>query len=278
MSVQKIKIKPIKQRAGAMAVNTALEDVVQKNSLLDFDHVMSLSGGEVVKQAVPERNTVRLCLKSAEGPFEAFLKRHYPLPLLGICSQILKLCRPKTAFDEFRSITAFHRAGIATMTPVAAGKRRCAFLGTESFLVTKAIAESQRLDHLFNRASDLPAEEKRDLVKRVALLVKKMHACGFNHRDLYLCHILLDRQGQLFLVDLHRVDHRQKVPERWKVKDIAALNYSAPGPVITRTDRLRFLKAYLGKNRLSSREKLFVLKVLKKTQKMLKHNRNRERL
>ncbi len=50
-----------------------------------------------------------------------------------------------------------------------------------------------------------------------------MHDRGFNHRDLYLCHLLRDTEGNLFVVDLHRVDRRRQVPERWKIKDIAAL-------------------------------------------------------
>ncbi len=98
-------------------------------------------------------------------------------------------------------------------------------------------------------------------------LIQKMHACGFNHRDLYLCHILRDGRGDLYIVDLHRVQHRAAVPERWRVKDIAALNYSAPAGIISRTDRLRFLKTYLGTDRLTARDKRFALKILKKTRK-----------
>ena len=79
------------------------------------------------------------------------------------------------------------------------------------------------------------------------------------------------------IVDLHRADKRVHVPERWKVKDIAALNYSAPRKTISRSDRLRFLKTYLGTERLGETGKRFALKVLKKTEKMIKHNRKKSK-
>ena len=267
----------IKQNDNGVFYNAGLEDLIHRNSLLDFDRLMALSEGEVVKHAVPERKTVRFYLENDDGPVEAYLKRIYPLSLTRFFTQVLKLSLPGTALDEFTNITAFHRAGLPTMIPVAAGRRRFGLFRTESFLVTKSIEGCERLDDFFSRFKNVPTEDKRGLIRKVALLVKKMHECGFNHRDLYLCHILLDSRGRLFLVDLHRVDKRGKVPERWKVKDIAALNYSAAQCSITRTDRLRFLKDYLGTDRLSGAEKLFSLKVLKKTEKMVKHNTNRER-
>ena len=267
----------IKQSDNGVFYNVDFEDLIRRNSLLDFDRVMSLNEGEVVKHAVPERKTVRFYLKNSNGPVEAYLKRLYPLSSTKFFTQVLKLSLPRTAFDEFINIVAFHRAGLSTMIPIAAGRKRCGLFRTVSFLITKSIEGCQKIDDFFSGCQDIPVEDKRELIRKVALLVKKMHECGFNHRDLYLCHTLLDRNGRLFLVDLHRVDKREKVPERWKVKDIAALNYSAPKHSITRTDRLRFFRNYLGTDRPSEGEKLFALKVLKKTEKMIKHNKNRER-
>jgi len=69
------------------------------------------------------------------------------------------------------------------------------------------------------------------------------------------------------------VDIRKKVPERWIIKDLAALNYSARSKNINRTDKLRFLKHYLSVSKILKRDKLFILKILKKTNKMIKHAR-----
>ncbi len=260
-----------------MVYTRAFEALLRQNSLFDFDRVMQIENCEVIKHAVPERSTVRVRLKQSDEPVMFYLKRHYVMPLLKFLGQVLKCARPKTAFDEFKNITAFHRAGIPTMVPVAAGIRRRGLLRTESFLVTKALEGCTRLDHLFAEDRPESIDVKQDVIYQAAFLVSKMHAAGFNHRDLYLCHILRDRLGRLYFVDLHRVDRRRAVPERWRVKDVAALHYSAPEAVFSRTDRIRFLKAYLGVERLSRKDKQFALKVLKKSEKMVHHNRKRRK-
>jgi len=182
--------------------------------------------------------------------------------------------RPRTAVDEFNNIVFFHRSGIPTVVPIAAGLQQGLFQA-QSFLITRALEDTIRLDHLLQERT-LTFTEKRNIIGKLALLVKSMHDRGFNHRDLYLCHLLRDTEGNLFMVDLHRVDRRRQVPERWKIKDIAALNYSSPSPQVTRADRLRFLKIYLGFEHVSSHGRSFARKVLKKTQKMIQHNRKRE--
>ncbi|MDX1779465.1 MAG: lipopolysaccharide kinase InaA family protein, partial [Thermodesulfobacteriota bacterium] len=150
-----------------------------------------------------------------------------------------------------------------------------------SFLLTKEIEDVQRLDHYLPQHFTPPLhpdyiKEKRSLLKELARLVRCLHRLGFNHRDLYLCHILVKREAsctwKIFFADLHRVDYRKKVPLRWKVKDLAALNYSADRNSITRTDRLRFIKYYLGEQKLTDQLKSVIKKVLKKTDKMCSHN------
>ena len=163
---------------------------------------------------------------------------------------MIRFASKKTAFDEFSNILAFHQAGLPTMIPVAAGKRAGKVFGSESFLVTKGIKDCVTLETYAESCLKTKTFiEKTKLIKKTALLSRKMHQSGFNHRDFYLCHLFIGtkeyNKDELFIVDLHRVDIRKKVPERWIIKDLAALNYSAKSKNITRTDKLRFLKYYL---------------------------------
>jgi hypothetical protein len=57
------------------------------------------------------------------------------------------------------------------------------------------------------------------------------------------------------------------------VKDLAALNYSADPQVITRTDRLRFLRHYRDGETPGIPLRLLVRKVLRKTEKIRRHDR-----
>jgi hypothetical protein len=248
------------------AWNGAHEDLISRNGLRDFDRLMQRGDGEIIKHAISQRKTVRLRLPDG---CSIYLKRHYRAGFLASLKKLLKFSPEPTAFDEFANIAAFHKSGIPTVTPVCAGRRGAGPLQTESFLVTLALGDCIKLDDYLNGPLSFAA--KLALIDQTAGLIKKMHGAGFNHRDLYLCHILRDSTGSLFVADLHRVQRRVRVPERWLVKDIAALNYSAPRTV-SRTCRLRFLKAYLGSDRLTRGDRRFILKVLKKTRRMLEHN------
>jgi heptose I phosphotransferase len=118
---------------------------------------------------------------------------------------------------------------------------------------------------------------KRELVRQIARLVRRFHRAGFYHRDLYLCHIFVrDERGRftLYLIDLQRV--RQKRPgqvgRRWLVKDLAALEYSASGGIVTRTDRVRFVREYLGVKRLDGAAKELVRSVTAKSGRIARHD------
>ncbi|MBW1823989.1 MAG: hypothetical protein JRI87_05405 [Deltaproteobacteria bacterium] len=65
---------------------------------------------------------------------------------------------------------------------------------------------------------------------------------------------------------------RKKVGLRWRVKDLAALNYSSDKNLITRADRLRFITHYLGGGKLDDKTKLFLGKIVKKTDKIRSHD------
>ncbi len=257
----------IRYGSDGTAWNAFFEALIARHGLRDFDAMMQREDGEIIKHAVPQRKTVRLQLPGGRA---VYLKRHYPKSILQTIKNALKLDDQPTAFDEFENIIAFHRAGLPTVVPIAAGRKHGA-----SFLVTEALDGCTRLDDYLGQTK-LTVADKVELTGLVAGLIQKMHAAGFNHRDLYLCHILRDGKGNLYIVDLHRMQRRAAVPERWRVKDVAALNYAAPAGIISRTDRLRFLKAYLGTERLSGRDKRFALKILKKTEKMVEHNKKQQ--
>jgi hypothetical protein len=253
----------IRYNPDGTAFNEAFETAIRDNGLLDYDAMMALDRGEVVKHAIPQRKTVVFTLRDGS---RAYLKRHFPAGFLSALKKLLLPSSGPTAYDEFENIVAFQRAGLPAVVPIAAGRQR------GSYLVTRALDGCTKLDDYIRQAQFVP-RAKTELISGLASLIRRMHAAGFNHRDLYLCHILRDVRGDLCLVDLHRVQRRSAVPERWSVKDIAALNYSAPSGIISRTNRLRFLKTYLGRERLTDRDKRFALKILKKTRKMVEHNK-----
>jgi len=106
----------------------------------------------------------------------------------------------------------------------------------------------------------------------VADIARKLHGSGMNHQDFYLSHFYADDQDGLFLIDLQRVMHRLQVPVRYQVKDLAQLNYSAEMTgKLSRCDRMRVFRRYLGVSALKPTDKILLRKVLAKSGRIAKH-------
>ena len=63
------------------------------------------------------------------------------------------------------------------------------------------------------------------------------------------------RELELFLIDLQRVTQPRLFPQRWRVKDLGALAYSALKAGAAPTDLMRFYKVYVGVSKLTARDK-----------------------
>lgn len=163
------------------------------------------------------------------------------LPVLGAC-------------NEWRAIRALKRAGVPVPTLAAWGREGWNPARRRSFVVTEELADCVSLeDHCADWARHPPPPaHKRALIREVATMTRRLHQAGLNHRDLYLCHFLLRRESiqaprpRLYLIDLHRVQRRRRVPLRWRAKDLGALWFSALEIGLTRRDLLRFFTIYAG--------------------------------
>jgi len=262
-------------------INDEYAPLLSQNNLIDFTTLMLYKNGKTVKQALKERSTVKLSLKSDRGEIGAYLKRYQAPGFKAWVGSLLRFSFPRSAMDEWKNILTFHTHALPTMVPLSVGLRKHLGLKKESFLLTREIEGVERLEHYLPRHLSPPLnsyhlKEKRSLIKELALHVRRMHLLGLNHRDLYLCHILVKKDSynnwKIYFADLHRVDQRKKVGLRWKIKDLAALNYSADKNLITSTDRLRFITHYQGERKLDAQTKTFIKKIVAKTDKIRFHD------
>ena len=269
-------------------IDDRYRDLLNRAGLDTFADFMAFSGGDVVKR-LPNKTIMRMELASATGPRRYFLKRHTGPVRWG--ERLRALCSgfsPAWGRKEWEVIRVFQQSGIPTMTPVAAGERRFG-RGYESFVMTEELTGFRSLESLVPSRYAPPLDsaaiaEKRAMVRRVAELTRRMHEAGFNHRDWYLCHIFvrLDADGawDLRVLDLQRVDRRRWLRRRWIIKDLAALNYSAPPGVMTTGDRARFVKAYLNDGRALREHGTLIRAIVRKTARIRRHDarlkRNRQ--
>ena len=174
---------------------------------------------------------------------------------------LLKFRRPFiSAENEWRAVERLHQLGIPTMRVVGYGRRGRNPAKIESFIITEELKPTASLEEYCQDwlSNPPPPTVKRALVQRVAEIAKTLHDNGIIHRDLYICHFLLDMacaplddQGKLadlFLIDLHRATQNRQIRRRWRVKDVAGLYFSSMDIGLTGRDRLRFMSVYSGQN------------------------------
>lgn len=215
-----------------------------------FAQVMQLDGENF--RDVRGRKTIRVTL----GGQAYFIKQHFGVGWGEIFKNLLSFKWPiVSASTEKRAIEKLGSIGIDT-TPLAGfGSRGCSPASVQSFLLTRDLGNIISLEDLaLQWAQQAPdADFKRRLLLAVAKLAGKLHDSGLNHRDFYICHICLDLdslqagQNHLYLIDLHRMGIRQTIRPRDRMKDMAALYFSAMGAGLSLRDYLRFLRAYRGK-------------------------------
>jgi heptose I phosphotransferase len=218
-----------------------------------FDWLMNVEGK--VHRAVKNRRTVEFEL----GGKRYFIKAHRGVGWREVLKNLFYGRAPiVSAEPEWQAIEALHAAGVAT--PVVAGKglRGEAPANLESLVVLHALDGMISLEDLAKdwrgATGRVRVLLKQTLIQRIADIARVMHAAGLNHRDFYLCHFLLrDRDWakwtskdslELVLIDLHRVQRRETVPQRWLVKDLGGLLFSAFDAGLTERDLLRFIAAY----------------------------------
>jgi heptose I phosphotransferase len=218
-----------------------------------FDWLMNVEGK--VHRAVKNRRTVEFEI----GGKRYFIKAHRGAGWREVGKNVLYGRAPiVSAEPEWRAIEQLNRAGV--VTPVVAGKglRGSAPASLESFVIAEALDGMISLEELACDWRGVTGNKrvllKRALLHGVAGIARRLHSAGLNHRDFYLCHFLVrDRDWtkwkpgdalELVLIDLHRVQIRDEVPERWLVKDLGGLLFSALDAGLTRRDLLRFIQAY----------------------------------
>jgi tRNA A-37 threonylcarbamoyl transferase component Bud32 len=153
------------------------------------------------------------------------------------------LFRPPPALRSWVNGHALRDRGLPTPRPWLLLHRRRLGLDTVGYLLCELVADARILHEVIPNATP---SEKRALSDRLARWIRLMHDRGVSHRDLKSANILVTPDGECQFIDLVGVRTRSTVPRAMRIRDLTRLNASfIESPHVTRTDRLRFLRAYL---------------------------------
>ncbi|MCD6340253.1 MAG: hypothetical protein J7M29_12845 [Verrucomicrobia bacterium] len=183
---------------------------------------------------------------------------------------------------EFENLARLRAWGLDAPAPAAYGEERRAGWLRRSFLISESAPEALPLD-LFIRdllprlSPEEQRRQRRELIESLARMVRRLHAHGFVHHDLFWRNILLSgrKLDRFYLIDAHK-------GRRWfpltgplaRARDLAALDAPAPG-WFRRSERLRFLLRYLEKPRLDSAGRRLARRILRLAEPLRAKERRR---
>jgi|TARA_B110001454_G_C12719380_1_gene434050 heptose I phosphotransferase len=181
-----------------------------------------------------------------------FLKYHGPVGWIEIFKNLLQFKIPVVGAErEWNAILKLQSINVSCPEPVALMTSGWNPANQKSFLITKDLEGTISLEDFFIKKENLKMtfHKKRILLRNIASICRTMHLHGLNHRDLYLCHFHIKKEGSynlndISLIDLHRSQIRKRVPKRWATKDIGGLLHSVIQFGISETDCYRFLMVY----------------------------------
>jgi tRNA A-37 threonylcarbamoyl transferase component Bud32 len=229
----------------------ALADLAAAHGLDTVEGAFAFGAGEDLhKPGLGARRRTAVALTDGSGAtHRLYLKRYGRPPLLRRLRRALRAGRPASpARIEHDNILAARRAGVPTMRVVAFGEEP-AGAGGRSYLLVAAVPGDalERCGEAFcGRHAGAP--QAAAFTRALARLVRRLHAAGFVHRDLYASHVFLDEAAgpeALYLIDLARMFAPRRRRFRWRVKDLAQLAYSMPAEW-TAGHWEGFLREYLG--------------------------------
>jgi len=153
-----------------------------------------------------------------------------------------------TFIREMHNILQLKQARVAALVPVYFAARTIEG-AQRAVLVTESLDGFTPLDEVSQ--TSLGHKARRQLLKAVAVLIRRLHAQRLQHNCLYPKHIFVKENAQGYearLIDLEKT--KRRLFERTAmVRDLDSLNRHARG--WSAADRLFFLHSYLGTRELT---------------------------
>jgi tRNA A-37 threonylcarbamoyl transferase component Bud32 len=203
--------------------------------LADPDAPFDVAGAKVLKDS-RSSTVIELAVPTPTGVAIAIYKR------FRVKSSIVLLKNRLRSSSALRSWDFGHNLldrGLPTARPLLVLHRRRNGCPAEGYLLTERVSHARELD------AAVAAGPKRDWFDSLGRLIRRMHEKQVAHRDLKAANILMSGDDPV-LIDLVGVAPGADVSRRQRMKNLARLNASfLDSPDVTRTDRLRFLRAYL---------------------------------
>jgi hypothetical protein len=191
----------------------------------------------------PGSSVSRIVVDGRFGELDLAVKWNHWRGLRGALSDLFNGSRAARAVigaERLREI------GLLYPETFAIAERRRFGLVTESFLLTRFLPYASPLPAILPTIRGVP-KERRALAYALGDLVGKLHAAHLDHADLKHSNLLVTPEHRFVLLDLDSLARSHRPGWRRRVRALGQLEAFAFDlyPWLPRTDRFRFLEAYL---------------------------------
>jgi serine/threonine protein kinase len=193
----------------------------------------------------------------------------------SIWDSLANLFRRSPCLRSWQNGHAFLDCLLPTPRPIAVWHPRRFGLLREGYLLTEKISDAEDLHQYLHRVQTLPIAKRISLLRNVlhelGRQIRKLHERGWAHRDLKATNILVQKSSglqppidavagnrhnqlgedrfRIWFIDLVGAWRPWRLRESRRQKDLSRLNSSfCSSQHLSRSDRLRFLRAYLNWN------------------------------
>jgi serine/threonine protein kinase len=208
-----------------------LPDDFLRSLLADPDAALAHRDARILKDSRTSTVAV-LAMPTPSGPVPVVLKRvnerSWP-------ERVKNLLRSSHALRSWVNGHALRDRWLPTPRPLAVFHRYRGGLPAEGYLLTEMVPEPAAV-----------RDGAKQVIVKLARLLRTLHDRGVSHRDLKTANILLADGTEPTFVDLVGVRTRVRLTDEQRAKELARLNASFLNSArVTRGERLRFLRAYL---------------------------------
>ena len=225
-----------------------ISTLFRESGLTTFEDFFNYSAGKTINKN-QKRDVLAFSLGAANEQRHFFMKRffnpHYK-DMLFTFRNFGRLC--SQAACEWKNANTLLQNGIPTYIPVCCGEETRLYLEKKSFFVTEKLPGCCMTDYIGDNWPTLSRQNKEMLMTSLGRFVRKIHDARISMPDLYVWHIFMqpkDDKCDFAVIDLHRMSANAR-GNRWRIRNLGALDFSMISKYFDQDLRDTFFNAYFG--------------------------------
>ncbi len=247
----------VKHGGATIWLERSLFGPAMMNSLANPDAIFAAPDCVMIKDQSKIR-VARVRLPAVQFPAPVYVKRYNAFSWRY---RIQSFFSRSGALRSLRGAAILRNAGVATANPLAAVEVRLWGMLASSFYLSEEIIAAKTADaywreNLKTISGKVGLHRRRRFLTDLSGLFKTVHGARIYHNDLKDFNILVREDGngreEFFVLDLEGVRRCGYLSLRRRVKNLVQLHRTL-GRLLSRTDKLRFLKSYLSAERAAQK-------------------------